>query len=542
MGGPFAPYRQSERLDDLPRRTSTGCSPSGHAYHCWCTAERLAEMREEQQKAQGADRLRPALPRQDARRARGAAGLQRAAGRADAHARRRAAVFDDLIRGEVKAPRPDDQVLLKADGFPTYHLAVVVDDHLMGITHVVRGEEWISSTPKHLLLYDWLGWERPQFAHMPLLRNADKTQDLQAQEPGCAADLVPRAGLPARGAAQLPRRCSATRCPTAQEVFSFDEMSRPSTGRASAPSARSSTSTSSAGSTATTSASSRSTTSPAGIAAHLSRVGVLPAEPTARAARPRRARRPRTSASAWRCCPRPRRMLGFLFVDDDDFTIEPESRRCSAEGPDAARCSRRAVAALEPLDDWTTAGDRGGAAVRRSSRASASSRSSRSGRCGSPSPDGGSRRRCSSRSSCSGRDRALRRLRAAISQVAWARARGAVRRRRHVGGPQRRPADRHRRLSRRPRARPRCRRSAPLARCRGAPLRTAPDRRATFQGQRRARVREMLAGDGGADLDDATADAWFAGYTTLFETDWTTYDDVGAALAWWRRARSPSAS
>ena len=68
--------------------------------------------------------------------------------------------FTDLIRGEVSAPRPDDQVILKADGFPTYHLAVVVDDHLMGITHVVRGEEWISSTPKHLLLYRWLGLGR----------------------------------------------------------------------------------------------------------------------------------------------------------------------------------------------------------------------------------------------------------------------------------------------------------------------------------------------------------------------------------------------
>jgi glutamyl-tRNA synthetase len=87
------------------------------------------------------------------------------------------------IRGEVSAPRPDDQVILKGDGFPTYHLAVVVDDHLMGITHVVRGEEWISSTPKHLLLFDWLGWERPQFAHMPLLRNVDKSKISKRKNP-----------------------------------------------------------------------------------------------------------------------------------------------------------------------------------------------------------------------------------------------------------------------------------------------------------------------------------------------------------------------
>jgi glutamyl-tRNA synthetase len=83
----------------------------------------------------------------------------------------------------VSAPRPDDQVILKADGFPTYHLAVVVDDHEMGITHVVRGEEWISSTPKHILLYRWLGLEAPRWAHMPLLRNADKSKISKRKNP-----------------------------------------------------------------------------------------------------------------------------------------------------------------------------------------------------------------------------------------------------------------------------------------------------------------------------------------------------------------------
>jgi glutamyl-tRNA synthetase len=91
--------------------------------------------------------------------------------------------FTDLIRGRVSAPRPDDQVILKADGFPTYHLAVVVDDHEMGITHVVRGEEWISSTPKHVLLYRWLGLEAPAFAHMPLLRNVDKSKISKRKNP-----------------------------------------------------------------------------------------------------------------------------------------------------------------------------------------------------------------------------------------------------------------------------------------------------------------------------------------------------------------------
>ncbi len=96
--------------------------------------------------------------------------------------------FVDLIRGVVSAPRPDDQVLVKADGFPTYHLAVVVDDALMGITHVVRGEEWISSTPKHLLLYRYLGFTPPAFAHMPLLRNTDKSKISKRKNP--AARLV----------------------------------------------------------------------------------------------------------------------------------------------------------------------------------------------------------------------------------------------------------------------------------------------------------------------------------------------------------------
>ena len=78
---------------------------------------------------------------------------------------------------------PDDQVILKGDGFPTYHLAVVVDDHLMDITTIVRGEEWISSTPKHRLLYRWLGWPEPAFAHMPLLRNPDKSKISKRNNP-----------------------------------------------------------------------------------------------------------------------------------------------------------------------------------------------------------------------------------------------------------------------------------------------------------------------------------------------------------------------
>ena len=87
-------------------------------------------------------------------------------------------VFHDLIRGLIsfEAENVDDQVLLKSDGFPTYHLANVVDDHDMEITHVIRGEEWLSSTPKHILLYEYFGWKYPKFAHLPLLLNPDRTK------------------------------------------------------------------------------------------------------------------------------------------------------------------------------------------------------------------------------------------------------------------------------------------------------------------------------------------------------------------------------
>ena len=221
-GGPYAPYRQSERLDTYTPFVSQ-LLDSGHAYYCWCTTQRLAAMREEQQrmkKPTGYDRLcygktrdeRAALP-----------------GFSDKPVVRMLIpddvelTFHDLIRGELSAPRPDDQVIVKADGFPTYHLAVVVDDHLMNITHVVRGEEWISSTPKHVLLYDWLGWERPAFAHMPLLRNTDRSKISKRKNP--AARLMwfrERGYLPE--ALRNFLALMGYSMPDGREVFSFDEM------------------------------------------------------------------------------------------------------------------------------------------------------------------------------------------------------------------------------------------------------------------------------------------------------------------------------
>jgi glutamyl-tRNA synthetase len=174
VGGPYGPYRQSERVA-LYRMAAERLVESGRAYRCFCTPERLATLREQQRKAKqalGYDRYCRNLPAQESRR------------RADAgepHVTRLTVplegetVFNDVIRGRIAIANCtiDDQVLVKSDGFPTYHLANVVDDHAMRITHVVRAEEWISSTPKHVLLYDAFGWAPPVFAHMPLLRNAD---------------------------------------------------------------------------------------------------------------------------------------------------------------------------------------------------------------------------------------------------------------------------------------------------------------------------------------------------------------------------------
>ncbi len=183
VGGPYAPYRQSERLDTY-RPFVERLLESGHAYYCWCSPERLAQLRAEQQASKasvtGYDRLCLGKTRDERAALPGFSEtpVVRMLIPDDAPLS-----FTDVIRGEVSAPRPDDQVILKADGFPTYHLAVVVDDHLMGITHVVRGEEWISSTPKHVLLYEFLGLTPPAFAHMPLLRNTDKSKISKRKNP-----------------------------------------------------------------------------------------------------------------------------------------------------------------------------------------------------------------------------------------------------------------------------------------------------------------------------------------------------------------------
>ena len=184
VGGPHGPYRQSERTA-IYREHADRLVADGHAFPCFCTTERLDQVRQAQQKRggnPGYDGHCIALPSAEVS-ARIAAG--------ERHVVRMkvplegSALFHDRLRGDIEIPwtNVDMQVLIKSDGYPTYHLAVVVDDHLMEISHVLRGEEWIPSTPKHVLLFQYFGWDAPQYCHLPLLRNADKSKLSKRKNP-----------------------------------------------------------------------------------------------------------------------------------------------------------------------------------------------------------------------------------------------------------------------------------------------------------------------------------------------------------------------
>ena len=246
IGGIFAPYRQSERLE-LYKKYAEELVEKGHAYYCFCTPERLAEMRKKQEENHlppmydGACKKvkSPASP----------AGRQKSPARNATRQQLRSSgrvagwkvksekyvirlnvpdegttTFTDLIRGEISFENKliDDQVLLKSDGFPTYHLGVVVDDHIMEITHIIRGEEWISSTPKHILLYQFFGWDLPIFAHMPLLRNPDKSKLSKRKNPVWVSWYKNEGYLPEAILNYLATLAWAH--PEEKEIFSLDEM------------------------------------------------------------------------------------------------------------------------------------------------------------------------------------------------------------------------------------------------------------------------------------------------------------------------------
>ncbi len=175
--GEFGPYRQSERLD-IYKKYAEELIEKGHAYYCFCTKERLEKLRKDQMD----NKQPPMYDRQCESLSSEEVAQKREAG--EEHVvrmkipRGEKITVHDGVRGDIEFDTStiDDQVIMKSDGFPTYHLAVVVDDHLMKITDVIRGEEWVSSLPKHTLLYQYFGWEMPNHWHTAILRNPDKSK------------------------------------------------------------------------------------------------------------------------------------------------------------------------------------------------------------------------------------------------------------------------------------------------------------------------------------------------------------------------------
>lgn len=196
VGGTSGPYRQSERLETY-QIYAKELIDKGAAYYCFCTKDRLQKLREKQLKEKK-------VPSYDKYCLNNIKNPQEKVESDERYVIRlnvppkKEIIFTDIIRGEIKflSDNVDDQILIKSDSYPTYHLAVVVDDHLMNITYVIRGEEWISSTPKHILLYEAFGWEKPQFAHTPLLRNIDKSKMSKRKDPAWASWYLKQGYLP----------------------------------------------------------------------------------------------------------------------------------------------------------------------------------------------------------------------------------------------------------------------------------------------------------------------------------------------------------
>ncbi len=222
IGGPYGPYRQSERLD-LYRYYAEKLIERGQAYYCICTPEDLDKMRKKQQELN--------LPTLYDGRCKKAQISKQKAIKSKFVIRlnvpdKGVTNFDDLIRGRISFENKliDDQVLIKSDGYPTYHLAVVVDDYLMKISHVIRAEEWISSVPKHILIYKFLGWKLPLFAHGPILRNPDKSKLSKRRNPVWASWYKEQGYLPEAILNYLA--LMGWSMPDGREIFSLEEMIR----------------------------------------------------------------------------------------------------------------------------------------------------------------------------------------------------------------------------------------------------------------------------------------------------------------------------
>lgn len=224
IGGSYGPYTQSQRLD-LYQKHARRLLATAKAYYCFCTPERLAAMRQAQQQAGQLPRYDGTCRRIDPHKAKQRAVNERYVIRLKAPKLGNTG-WNDLIRKRITVENAtiDDQVLLKSDGYPTYHLAVVVDDHAMRISHVIRAEEWIPSTPKHILLFRAFGWKLPQFAHTPLLRNPDRTKLSKRRHPVSVMWYKEHGFLPE---ALLNYLClMGWSHPEAKEVFTLEEFVR----------------------------------------------------------------------------------------------------------------------------------------------------------------------------------------------------------------------------------------------------------------------------------------------------------------------------
>ena len=237
-GGDHAPYRQSER-QDVYRRYAQELIEAGHAYHAFDTPEELEAMRERLQKGGNPAPKYDAVTRMEMTNALTLPEeeVARRLERGDEHVvrlkvpRGETVRFEDLVRGWVafETDQVDDQVLIKSDGLPTYHLANVVDDHLMRVTHVIRGEEWLPSTPKHLLLYGAFGWAPPEMAHLPLIMSPSggKLSKRNAEQVGIPVSVRQYREAGYEPEALLNFLAFLGWNPgTDEEVFSLDELAR----------------------------------------------------------------------------------------------------------------------------------------------------------------------------------------------------------------------------------------------------------------------------------------------------------------------------
>ena len=223
VGGPHGPYRQSERSEIYTKHCDQ-LLDTGHAFRCFCSSERLDALREEQtanKQALGYDGHCLDLSQEEisSRLESGEPHVVRMKVQREGQC-----TFNDLLRGDISIDwaQIDMQILLKADGMPTYHLANVVDDHLMEISHVIRGEEWINSAPKHILLYQYFGWETPVFCHLPLLRNPDKSKLSKRKNPTSILFYQRMGFLPEALLNYLGRM--GWSMPDEREKFTLDEM------------------------------------------------------------------------------------------------------------------------------------------------------------------------------------------------------------------------------------------------------------------------------------------------------------------------------